>query len=552
MPLKYLFRGYVMRYLFQLCYLLFIVISSSVVASSTVGTTYRIHQGDGSISTVNSAVEHPPFISEESFSQNVSIRNLLVRSHFFSQIELVKNIVIPNGDRFVVYLYRASDSPQAGAAGLTVSGGIGSSQLSTPTVLANNGLSFSQGQKGYNIAAARLSDTEIMVASINWSKRPAFSIISRQINPGEGVVVNPRRPIDRGGKANQIRLPYGLHQNLNHNLERIFLTYLKDDYVALTAESNSGNILFQLFDRTHNNFRGRFRFFNRFEGNYHLHDVVADAEGNLTYFITNRNNNNVFSRQRNFRTGKFGDRIQLLQSIVDTGKVTLVKGGVSPNGHLRACYLTTNNIARVIKLSSNNTTPVETGTVDDVSDISSLTVNVTGQSVFHYKSSGNNRSLNRQMLAADGSLGSNEVISSVAPGAFPDVISVDSISQKIVNEQGVSISPKSDQSSGGEFIEAFLRINELLARRLTANFVVQKVSKTAEDITEITPKEAKSVSSIYKTDLFRIFKNNNLNAIDGNADSIYWTFSFAYPDSDLSKPEDTKQQAVLEMKIPFQ
>ncbi len=68
--------------------------------------------------------------------------------------------------------------------------------------------------------------------------------------------------------------------------KRVFVTYLQNNTVALTVQKINGPILTQLFDRSSNTFSN----YHRIEGNYSLDDVVADANGNLTYFFRGVNN----------------------------------------------------------------------------------------------------------------------------------------------------------------------------------------------------------------------------------------------------------------------
>ncbi len=121
---------------------------------------------------------------QNGFSKDVSIINDLGReSKLAGQVDLVDNIVLPNGDCFKIGIYkrhnREEDNNYNGW--IFVSGKIADADYCKPTLIRAVNFSLEPASpRRYNVSACRLSDSEIIVASI--SRRPEFAVPATRID----------------------------------------------------------------------------------------------------------------------------------------------------------------------------------------------------------------------------------------------------------------------------------------------------------------------------------------------------------------------------------
>ncbi len=185
--------------------------------------------------------------------------------------------------------------------------------------------------------------------------------------------------------------------------------------------------------------------------------------------------------------------------------------------------------------------PQETAVIEEVTEISSLSMNNIGYALFHYKTLQGIK-LFRQMVNYDGSLQQGYEISTLAPRRFPAVVSMDWTSRKIIDTEGRAVSVGVNESVGGGFVASYFRVDSITAVEMTGEFVTK-----LGDSTLISPSDASGVSRIRAPILIPLYVGDNrLFSLDGNNKKIEWSFTF------FDSKNEVRRQYVLSETIPLQ
>ncbi len=497
------------------------VFSQALMASQTIGTTFDFDIGGEVFDSVmlpewvklstdemvaNPELSKDLFIfSREQSSVNYPISEVpgtLPSSEEIQNgsIELHSTHVMPNGSRFVVLL-GFSSVVHLGRRSISafVSRSSGGGQYGRPKPVGGrllNSRPFLE-LKRTSVSSDAISSTQVGIVTIDQDKKMHF--FSTQ-SDGQDF------------KIEEIILPNSMKNRTD--IERVAIKYLGNNKSAVIAQRANGHVLIQVYTRNGNSQSGSFssnHTMDRRGRRYRLDDVKCSASGELTLFLTDTNNEKAHIKQR-----RSNGSYRATKRISDNShRVYMCKGGVAPNGTLRAAYLTTGSVMYFVTNLATN--PTQTKYEDKegvlIQRISTIHMNNSNECLLHFQ--GDRYAIKEVYGDAQGTLSSPTTLTDA--GVFPAVVAYDNILRKKVSTSGEVISVPADRAYSNSFFVGHLDIEKPGTINRSATLEFRSVSKGGSK--DITPEYVQAVAKWMP-------ENLNWMTVDGNSSEIHVDAAF--------------------------